>query len=66
MTRKESENRNRLVHASQSSYGAVGCRLTFDSLGNGEQNARDEGLAVVLLLEDDDLLSQTGPVCSRG
>lgn len=32
---------------------------TFSALGDREENARNEGLAVVLLLEDGDLLPKT-------
>lgn len=34
----------------------------LDAFGNGQQNAGDEGFAVVLLLKDDDLLSQARSV----
>lgn len=36
--------------------------LTLDSLGDGQEDAGDECLAVVGLLEDDDLLSKSGAI----
>ena len=60
MTRKESEDLMSAILPQPRRRGVA--VLTLDTLGDGQENAGDEGLAVVRLLEDDDLLSKTGAV----